>query len=161
MHKFTDNAGREWSVELNTSVLKRVRSLTGVDLWGAGDVPVWKICADPVMLCDVLFAVCKPEADAKNVSDEDFGRAMAGDAIDHATKALLGAIVDFLPTPKERENLQAVVETMFRAQDAERDVIAAKLNSGELAKAIEQELEDARESALSVLSSAGQPEATA
>ena len=30
----------------------------------------------PFFLVDVLFAVCKPEADAKGITDEEFGRAM-------------------------------------------------------------------------------------
>jgi hypothetical protein len=61
----------------------------------------------PVLLCDVIYVVCKPQADEQNVSDEDFGRAMAGDAIEHATRALLEELVGFSPSPRDRANLHA------------------------------------------------------
>ena len=53
----------------------------------------------------MLYVLCKPEADERNVSDEDFGRAMAGDAIEQATTTLLEELVDFFP--KGRRELLA------------------------------------------------------
>ena len=61
-----------------------------------------RLISDPVLLCDVIYSVCKPEADAKSVSDEDFGRAMAGDAIDAATTAVLEELVDFFPQGRRK-----------------------------------------------------------
>jgi hypothetical protein len=55
-----------------------------------------------VLLVDVLYAVCKEEADSRNVSDEEFGRSMAGDAIEFATAALLDEIIDFFPEAKRK-----------------------------------------------------------
>ena len=55
-----------------------------------------------MLLCDVVYAACTPEADARSVTDEDFGRAMAGDAIELATTALLEELVDFFPLGKRR-----------------------------------------------------------
>ncbi len=63
MRTFKDNGGREWTIEINVSTLKRVRGLTGTDLMqvveGAGGL-IERLIRDPVLLCDVVYAVCKP-----------------------------------------------------------------------------------------------------
>jgi hypothetical protein len=99
-----------------------------------------------VLLCDVIYGVCKPQADEQNISDEDFGRAMAGDAIEHATRALLDELVGFSPSPKDRANLQRILETTWRMMDRARDLVGARLNSNELERTIEQVLATANDS---------------
>ena len=104
MKAFKDNADRTWEVEVTTAAVKRVRGLVDVDLVGqtlSGDL-LDRLADDPVLLCDVIYALCKPQADREGISDEDFGRAMAGDAIERATAALLEELVDFFPSPKRR-----------------------------------------------------------
>ena len=98
MRTFTDNAGRTWTIDVHVTAIKRVKSLTNVNLLDLGEGKLLEqLSSDPVLLVDVLYALCKPEADARHISDEDFGMAMAGDAIDHATTALLEELVDFFP----------------------------------------------------------------
>jgi hypothetical protein len=128
MKTFADNAGRTWTVAINVDAIKRVRDLLEVDLLEILDGKlIEKLYRDPVLLCDVVYAACKPEADARNVTDEDFGRAMAGDVIEHATKALLEELVGFSPSPRDRANLQRVLETTWNVMDKARDAIEAKL----------------------------------
>jgi hypothetical protein len=82
MRTFKDNAGRTWTVSVDCDALKRVRTLLNVNLISTEFVKVLEqLLSDPVLLCDVLYVVCKPEAEKQSVSDVDFGRAMAGDAI--------------------------------------------------------------------------------
>ena len=145
MKVFKDNAGREWTVEINVAALKRVKSLSGVDLLGVLDgTLVERLIRDPVLLCDVVYAVCKPQADERSVTDEDFGRAMAGDAIEQATEALLEELVGFCPSPRDRANLGRVLKATREVMDKARDIVEAKLDSGELEKAAEQALEQAQ-----------------
>ncbi len=128
MKTFNDNAGRTWTISINVDAIKRVRGLLDVDLLGILDGQlIEKLYRDPVLLCDVVYAVCKPEADAREISDEEFGRAMAGDAIEHATKALLEELVNFCPSPRDRANLQRILATTWNVMDKARDVIEAKL----------------------------------
>ncbi|MFO0492814.1 MAG: hypothetical protein ACK51T_10310, partial [bacterium] len=101
MRQFKDNAGRTWTVDINVATLKRVRGLTGVDLMQVIEgTLIEKFIRDPVLLCDVVYAVCKPEADSAKVSDEEFGKAMAGDAIEAATGAVLDELISFCPSPR-------------------------------------------------------------
>ncbi|MBZ0172448.1 MAG: hypothetical protein K8E66_08720 [Phycisphaerales bacterium] len=141
MKVFKDNAGREWTVEINVASLKRVKSLTGVDLLGVLDgTLIERLIRDPVLLCDAVYAICKPQADERSVSDEDFGRAMAGDAIEHATEALLEELVSFCPSPRDRANLGRVLKATREVMHKARTIVEARLDSGELERAAEAAL---------------------
>ena len=132
MKTFTDNAGRDWVIEINVASLKRVKGLTGTDLVALAvsmDTSVAeRLASDPILLCDVLYAVCKPQADKRGISDEEFGRAMAGDAIESATVALLEDIVGFCPSPRDRAALGRVLTAMRDARDKARDLVDKNLD---------------------------------
>jgi len=48
-----------------------------------------------ILLCDVIFVLVKPQADAAGVSDEQFAAALGGDAILAAQTAFYEELVDF------------------------------------------------------------------
>ena len=132
MPTFKDNKGREWAVEITVSTIKRVRSLLSVDLLQVAEGKFTDaLLSDPVLLVDVLYVVCKPEADAAGVSDEEFGQAMAGDAIDQATQAFLEALASFFPS-RRGELLRRVVAATNKAIDKALTLTEERLNSGEL-----------------------------
>jgi len=147
MRSFTDNNDRSWEISINVAAIKRVRDLVGVDLLEIVDgTLIEKLIRDPILLCDIVYAVCKPQADEQEIGDEDFGRAMAGDAIEHATTALLEDLVSFCPSPRDRKNLGRVLETTSRVMDKARDLIEQKLDSGELERMAEEALATAGDS---------------
>lgn len=132
MRTFKDNAGRTWTVTVNVDAVKRVRSLLDVNLLEVVDGKlIERLAADPVLLCDVLYALVKPDADAKQVTDQDFGRGMAGDAIDLATTALLEELVDFFPQGKRRL-LQKALAKLKDWEAKALGVAERKLDSPEL-----------------------------
>jgi hypothetical protein len=142
MKQFTDNAGRTWTIAINVDAIKRVKGLLEVNLLEVVEgTLIERLIRDPVLLCDVVYVVCKPEAEEKHVSDEDFGRAMGGDAIEHATTALLEELVGFSPNPRDRANLGRVLQTTARVMDRARDLVEARLNSGAIERAAEVEIE--------------------
>lgn len=113
MKTFKDNAGRTWTVAVNVAAVKRCRALVGVDLYGLVDdgfAGLGKLLNDPVTLVDVLYVLCKDEADKQGITDEDFGRAMAGDALGAAADAFVEEFTDFFPDPRVRAGLKGVVE---------------------------------------------------
>jgi hypothetical protein len=142
MRTFKDNAGRSWTVTVNVDCIKRVRSLLDVDLLEAAEGKLLeRLTSDPVLLCDVLYCACKPQADAERVSDEEFGRSMAGDAIDHATTALLEELVDFFPGPK-RLVLRKALEKLKQLETRAYSLVNARLDSPELEKKLEAALSE-------------------
>lgn len=143
MKTFKDNADRSWTVAINVAAIKRVRDLTGVDLMEVLDGSlIEKLIRDPVLLCDVIYVVCRPEAEARSVSDEDFGRAMAGDAIEHATTALLDELVNFSPNPRDRKSAQRVLQKTWQVMDRARDLVERKIDL-ELDQVAERALQSA------------------
>jgi hypothetical protein len=120
MQSFKDNAGRTWTITINVAAVKRVRGLLGVDLYKLVDdgfKPLAALISDPVQLADVLYCLCKVEADAKQITDEDFGRALGGDAITLAAEAFVEELIDFFPDARARASLRKVVTAGRRVRD--------------------------------------------
>ena len=53
---------------------------------------------------------------------------MLGDALDGAVKAMLGAVVDFFPNPRERAALKRVLTAAETEAEKVRDEVEAKLD---------------------------------
>jgi hypothetical protein len=98
MKTFTDNAEHTWTISLTLDAAKRVKGLLGVNLLelDRGDPPLLtRLGTDVILLCDVIFALIKPQADQQNVTDEQFGAALGGEAILAAQTAFYEELVDF------------------------------------------------------------------
>lgn len=148
MKSFTDNLGRTWTLVVNVAAIKRVRALCDVDLNSIVEVEDGKpstrllerLSGDPVLLVDVLYAICKPECDQKNISDEDFGAAMAGDAIESATNALLEETVDFFPEAK-RLAFRKILTASRRFEEQAKKRLAALMSDSAFEDRLVSELE--------------------
>ncbi len=148
MKAFTDNLGRTWTLVVNVATVKRVRALCGVDLNAIVEVEDGKpsahllerLSTDPVLLVDVLYAVCKPECDQRGVTDEDFGAAMGGDAVESATGALLEETVDFFPEAK-RLAFRKILSASRRFGDEAKKRLAAMVSDSGFEDRLVSELE--------------------
>lgn len=113
MHGFTDGKGRVWELAIDVAAVKRVRALLEIDLYevatGPGAQALAALITDPCKLVDVLFALCRDQAQRQNVSDEDFGRGFAGDSLQAAAESFLEELIDFFPDRKGRENLRLLI----------------------------------------------------
>lgn len=138
MKTFTDNLGRSWTITIDVSAIKRVRSLLDVNILDvAGGDLLQRVIEDPVLLCDVIYCLVKPDADAREVSDEDFGRSMAGDAIELATTAFLEELADFFPRDRRdllRKGMSKIQETKMKLITAAE----ARLDSPELEERLQE-----------------------
>ena len=167
MKTFKDNAGRSWSISVDIATIRRVRKVLGVNLVASDLADILKkILGDPVLLCDILYVVCKPEADKEGISDEDFGRAMAGDAIEHATVAFLEALADFTPNPRDRARVLRAIREILGLAERARDIVERKLDlqiakaSAEVLADLEAETSGPRSAASPASSGSAQPTST-
>ena len=99
MHSFVDNSRRTWEVAINVTAVKRIRGLLGIDLYALVDdgfKSLSKLVSDPVTLADVLYCLCKDQADKQSISDEDFGRALSGDVITQVGQQKIGNVSELL-----------------------------------------------------------------
>jgi hypothetical protein len=132
MKTFNDKAGRTWAVQINVDAIKRVRDLAGVNLLEVVEGKLLeRLISDPILLCDVIYSLCKPETDTRNISDMDFGKAMGGDAIDGATTALLEELVDFFPQARRRVLAKALAK-LRKLELAALEAVEVRLDSPEL-----------------------------
>jgi len=128
---FRDNAGRLWDLRLSIAAVKRVRNELQVDLLGKDFAKVVdQVFGDLVTLCNVAYVVVKPEADRLGVTDEQFGVAMAGDAIEEAIYALMDAMRDFTPNPRDRARVGKVLELARKGIEASRTKADQALERG-------------------------------
>lgn len=130
MHSFRDNAGRTWPVSIDVNAVKRIRDTCDFDPLKIDDGPAWRRFAeDPVLVVDALYATCRPECDARDISDEEFGRALVGDAIEEATAAFLEALADFFPSPAKRNLLRRALRwAQQETRNGERRIEEALAN---------------------------------
>jgi len=121
MHQFKDSESTQWQLSVTLGSAKRVRELLGVDLLnpdqpvkdGAADRPlITCLDTDLLMLCDVLYALCKPQADEREVTDEQFGARLGGDAILAAHHALFAEMADFFRGAGRRDLVTLITKQM-------------------------------------------------
>lgn len=118
MATFKDNAGKEWTVELDRNLIVGVRNtFDGLDLLSIDGAAYQRLRADPILLVDTIWLICEQQAKEQGVSSEDFGRSLAGDAISDATAALLAAILEYSPK-HVREPLQQMMAKFDTVYDA-------------------------------------------
>ena len=93
---FKDTEGRLWCLDLTIGSIKRVKSITDVDLLNISDgSTLVELSRDPFKLVDLIWAIIQPQAVAMNVTDEQFGSAMGGMALRDASEAFLAGITSF------------------------------------------------------------------
>ena len=142
MKTFTDTAGRTWTIALTIDAAKRVKSLLDVNLLEleAGDPPLLtRLGTDVILLCDVIFALVKPQADAAGVSDQEFAAALGGDVVLAAQTAFYEELVDFF-RKLGRGDLAKAVDAQRRMIDLAVARIETRIDKLDLEAAVESTL---------------------
>ena len=140
MKTFDDNAGRTWTVAVTINAVKRVKGLLDVDLTDLmdGDPPLLtRLDTDIVLLCDVIFALVKPQADEQGVTDEAFAEALGGDAIIAAHDALLEELADFFRSLR-RTDVTKAVEKQIAMVRAAVQAAEARIEAVDVDREIEE-----------------------
>ena len=105
---------------VTVDAIKRVRALLDVNLLEVlddGCKLLAQLHDDPVLLVDVLYALCQPQAESQGVTDIQFGQAMSGDALLHANRALLEGLSDFFPSARQRAVMKNLLQKTERVVD--------------------------------------------
>lgn len=110
MASFKDSKDREWQIALDAQAILAIRADCDSDFllndFDRQDNTFTRLQADPVLLCRVIYLLCSDQRTERGVSEKEFYLGVMGDAIDHATEALMKAIVSFSPR-RTRETLEA------------------------------------------------------
>ena len=144
MASFKDTEGRKWTVQINVLACKRVRDELGVDLVNPNVMEtVSEIAGDLIRSIDILYLICKDQAQERGLSDEDFGRSLAGEGVEQAIVALVESLADFSPNPKQGELLRETWKIGYTlARDKQTEAIA-KVMSEDLEAVMEAQYDEA------------------
>ena len=98
MATFRDEEGRSWDLVVTAAEFRRCRRALALNLAEcvAGEL-MQRLDGDPALLVDVIYVCCQPQAEQRQVSDEAFGRALAGESYYAAKLAFWEALADFFP----------------------------------------------------------------
>lgn len=112
MPEFKDSKGERWQVTITGGTVKRCLDLLQVDIGEPlqGDPPLLtRFDLDIAFKVDLIYVVCKPQADERSLSDVEFAERLEGDALFHASEAFTGAWELFFQQ-LHRPHSQAAVE---------------------------------------------------
>lgn len=158
---FKDTEGRSWCLDLTIASIKRVKSITDIDLLNIQDgSALLELSRDPLKLVDLLWAIIQPQANELKITDEQFGSAMGGLALRDASEAFLTSITNFF---QAWQPAMGATLSKLHTKISEMDLKSAELTRAKLAdpridEALEktyQRVEAEMEMALESLSTAG------
>jgi hypothetical protein len=96
---FKDTADGEWDCSITVGALRRVLADTQIDLTKLFEdekaEAVRQLLANPLAIANVVFAVVKPQAIARGITEEAFGELLAGKQLSGAADALLDGLEVF------------------------------------------------------------------
>ena len=131
MATFKTGDNRDWVVRLDAMKIRDVRESYDIDL-GALDFSkvAERLGSDPVLLAEVIWGLCREQAERLEVTQRQFFEGLVGDAIDDAARALLQARADFSPA-RTRSLIQRQIETSDRIRERMATAAMEKLETSE------------------------------
>ena len=145
MARFNDAKGRQWTLVVTVGSIKRVREACGIDLADV-ETAATRLSEDPVLLVDVLWVLCKYQAEHLEVpvSETDFGESLVGDPIEDATVALQEAIASFFPA-KRRLLLQRLLKKIDDVRQRGQTIAEEKLEDPALEESLVEAMREGAE----------------
>ncbi len=141
--QFTDERNRTWRLELNYSLAKRLRDVTGLDFVNYQDGKALLAIHDSdEKLVQVLWLLCEPQAQAASVSEEEFGAGLGGDALEQGIEALEQALLNF-SRPAKRQAIAAIRDKAHELVAAQTNLTETKLRSPKVTEFLAAKLAEA------------------
>ena len=125
MNSFTDAEGNTWKVKITVPVLKAVRDSVGIDIGKQHDF--LELADDIVNLVNVLYVVCRKQCLKREVTEEGFAEALAGDSLEDAYEAFCQAYLDFCPS-RQRKILQRILTAAKEIEALAEPEIEARMD---------------------------------
>lgn len=153
MPNFKDANGAEWALQLDAPTILAVREEGDPDfLKGDPAATITRMDADPVLLCGVIWVMCKKQAESRGVKQEQFYGNLVGDAIDRAADGFLDSLL-FFTRSRDRDLLKARAETNRRIVELATATALEKINDPALTQQAVDKINESIDAALGTLSS--------
>lgn len=142
MKTFKDSRDNNWNVVINVGQIKRLRDRLDIDVarMFEDEAKVYReLIGDPVAFVNLMFVICEEQANARNVTDVQFGEAFDGDTYERAIEAFYEEMVLFFPK-RQRDTLTAVNAKMNQARDRAVEMASERVNALDINQIAEQML---------------------
>lgn len=101
-----DSEKREWDIRFTVGVIRRIRELTGINLYkivsDQNEEALKEISKDAVLIVDIIYAACQPQCEKEGITREQFYERFTGVEVVDATYAIMEEIAAFFgPLAKE------------------------------------------------------------
>ncbi len=133
MAAFNDSKGREWSVEITIGTTMRLKS-DGVQFHELAENKCEKYLAlehDDESLIMLLWGIVKPQADAKDITKDDFVNSVYGESLQAAWEVFKAAYINFTRNPAIRSFLVQTNERSKKLQALAAKTMTEKMESME------------------------------
>lgn len=128
---FQDKNGLVWDLSLYAPTLRKVKEVFGLGLVDLDGDPLNQLEADPEKLVDVIYLICKSQADARGLTSEQFGESLKP-GLDEPVLALREAIINFFPAGK-RSAVRSALEANAKAVEEALNQLTQRMCSKEQA----------------------------
>lgn len=137
MKIWKDAEGHAYETKITVAEIRDVKTELGINLMdiATGDL-LQRISEDVVLLCDILYVINRSQAKEYGIDDVQFGRNLYGDALEDATHAFMGEMINFFPNQRTRALLTKAMTKGQERMDKALD-LAEKTLEEELSKPIE------------------------
>ena len=133
MKIWKDAEGHAYETKITVAEIRDVKTELGINLMdiATGDL-LQRISEDVVLLCDILYIINRSQAKEHGIDDAQFGRNLYGDALEDATRAFMGELINFFPNQRTRALLTKAMtmgqERMDKALDMAEKELDKTLN---------------------------------
>lgn len=137
MKIWKDAEGHAYETKITVAEIRDVKTELGINLMdiATGDL-LQRISEDVILLCDILYVINRSQAKEYGIDDVQFGRNLYGDALEDATHAFMGEMINFFPNQRTRALLTKAMTKGQERMDKALD-LAEKTLEEELSKPIE------------------------
>ena len=121
MQAFKDNKDRIWSISINVGALARVKALASCDLLAVLDdsaALLGHIYDDYLLLGEIGWALCKPEAESKSITVDQFAEGLFGQGLTRLSDAILEELSDFFPDPRKGAMLRLTIKKLKEIEES-------------------------------------------
>lgn len=124
MKSFKDADGLIWDVVVNTGTAEAVTDAVGVNIFELYGDAAKEVFSNPILLVNVIYVLCRKQAEGRNISDVRFGELLVGDVIEDAATALLEAVSDFFPSGRRKIMQSMLKKSQAAATQMEAEALA-------------------------------------
>lgn len=132
MKTFTDKNGKDWLITIDVEAVHQCREQLDVDVVGLVDdgmAGLGKLLVDPVTFTNVVYVICKEEAEKQNLDLRAFRKSLGGPSLLQASDAFVEALIDFFPDPRQRAGLTKVIEKARKLSSLAMEQADAKIDA--------------------------------